>query len=270
MLAEQESQFFAEEPPMVTVRRAVEPFRPKPPPATEPPRPKPLPAVEPVRSRPVPLNPALLRASAPPPRIPDAPVRKTPLPATLKPKVRWNNRVPATDPTPVRQNSVEPAKVAGPPPNIIPMQPKPAPARPLHPPPPTPAMGEPVQPPPPPPKPVLAVPQKRPVQAKPVMQKPQTPAAPNPQTEFFEMFAESGQEAAMRRRRQMKFRRFIACEVATLAFLVPLVILGLTLDITAPALRWLMNVFTIAAAVSAAVIPILFYAVTPALPELER
>jgi hypothetical protein len=31
-----------------------------------------------------------------------------------------------------------------------------------------------------------------------------------------------------------------------------------------------MNAFTIAAAISAAVIPIVFYAFTPTLPELER
>jgi hypothetical protein len=114
------------------------------------------------------------------------------------------------------------------------------------------------------------VPQKRPVQVKPVVQKPQTPVAPNPQADFFEVFAESSQEAAMKRRQQMKFRRFIACEVAALVVLVPLVILGLTLNITSPALRWLMNVFTIAAAISAALIPIVFYAFTPTLPELER
>ena len=74
----------------------------------------------------------------------------------------------------------------------------------------------------------------------------------------------------MRRRRQMKFRRFIACEVAALVVLVPLVILGLTRSITSPALHWLMNLFTIAAAISAAVIPIVFYAFTPTLPEIER
>src|SRR6266481_5613905 len=42
-------------------------------------------------------NPALRRQSAPPLRIPDAPVRKMPLPPTLEPKVRWNTRAPAMD-----------------------------------------------------------------------------------------------------------------------------------------------------------------------------
>jgi hypothetical protein len=68
----------------------------------------------------------------------------------------------------------------------------------------------------------------------------------------------------------MKFRRFIACEAAALLILLALVILGLTLNITAPALRWILNIFTIAAAVAVAVIPIVFYAFTPTLPDLER
>jgi hypothetical protein len=68
----------------------------------------------------------------------------------------------------------------------------------------------------------------------------------------------------------MKFRRFIACEAAALAVLLPLVVVGLTLGITAPGLLWMINIFTIAAAVAAAVIPIVFYAFTPTLPELER
>jgi hypothetical protein len=254
------------QPLPVVVKEEAEAFAEEPAIAHVPPT-----AVEPVRSKPAPPNPALLRATAPPPRIPDAPVRKMPFPPTLKPKVRWNHRTPAMDPAPARQNvASEPAPAAIPPPNIVPMRPKPAPARPTRPAPLAPAMREPIQTPPSPPKPVPAVQQQRPVQPKPVMQKPQPPGVPNPQGDFFEMFAETGHEAAMKRRRQMKFRRFIACEIAALAFLVPLVILGLTLDITASALRWLINIFTIAAAISAAVIPIVFYALTPTLPELER
>ena len=84
------------------------------------------------------------------------------------------------------------------------------------------------------------------------------------------MFAEDGYGVAMKRRREMKFRRFIACEGAALLILLPLVILGLTLNISAPALRWTMNILTIAAAFAAVVIPIAFYAFTPTLPELER
>lgn len=111
------------------------------------------------------------------------------------------------------------------------------------------------------------------------MRQPRPPAAPpkaqparvsNSQADFFEVFADDGYGVAMKRRRDMKFRRFVACEAAALAVLLPLVILGLTLDVSAPALRWTMNIFTIAAAIAAAVIPIAFYAVTPTLPELER
>jgi hypothetical protein len=114
----------------------------------------------------------------------------------------------------------------------------------------------------------------RPVQppvAPPPRPKPAAPApVVNSQADFFEMFTEDGYAAAARRRKQMKLRRFIACEAAVLAVLLPLVILGLTLNISSPGLRWTMNIFTIAAAVTAAIIPIMFYAFTPTLPELER
>lgn len=125
---------------------------------------------------------------------------------------------------------------------------------------------------PPPRKPVMVAPQARPVQARPrpVAPKPAPIAAPVAQSDFFETFAEDGYELANLRRKQMKFRRFLTCEAAALLVLLPLVILGLTLNISAPALRWIMNIFTIAAAVAAAVIPIAFYALTPTLPEIER
>jgi hypothetical protein len=253
-LVEGESQFFAEEQPMEPVQPVVESVQPKP-----------APPIEPFRPKPAPANPALLRASAPPPRIPDTPVRKMPFPPTLKPKVRWNNRAPAMDPASARQHgAIEPAPLPVPASNVIPMKPTKVapPPRPVPPP-----QVSAQNPPParPPQKPI----QMRPAQPRPAPPKPQTPAVSNPQTDFFEMFAENGHEAAMKRRQQMKFRRFIACEGAALAVLAPLVILGLTLDI-GPALRWLMNIFTIAAAISAAVIPIVFYAVTPTLPDLER
>src|ERR1700682_830450 len=63
--------------------------------------------LEPRSNSPVPApNPALRRVSAPPPRISETPVRKMSLPATLKPKVRWNMRAPAMDPAPIADNSV--------------------------------------------------------------------------------------------------------------------------------------------------------------------
>jgi hypothetical protein len=240
----------------------------------------------PVRPPPAP-NPALRRANPPPPRIPHTPppVKKIPLPPTLKPKVRWNNRVPAMDPALMRNNGLngngngsnEVIPPAHPVQNVIPMRP----ARPARPPQmvPPPTMMKPPTPLSPPALPsaakVLPVQeQPRPVQAPAAPRPKPKPAAPpavvNPQADFFEMFAEDGYSAAARRRKQMKLRRFIACEAAVLAVLFPLVILGLTLNITSPALRWTMNIFTIAAAVTAAIIPIMFYAVTPTLPEVDR
>src|SRR5205085_4596265 len=78
------------------------------------PNPEPQPAPAPIVARenpepprkaapPVP-NPALRRVSAPPPRISEPPIRKIALPASLKPKVRWNNRAPAMDPAPNGNN----------------------------------------------------------------------------------------------------------------------------------------------------------------------
>jgi len=265
--------------------------------------------VVPVRLKPAPLNPALRRTIAPPPRIPEAPPRKMAMPI-LKPKVRWNNRaVPAEPPAaPMNGNGVhEEVGDIAPAQNVIPIKPlkvqprpvaptpeprslQPAPPRPPIPvpqmrsarepaPPPQPAqrpvpkpppvvqMRRPVQPPAAPPKPRPAAPSKpRP----PSQSKPRPAPIPTPQADFFEMFAESSQDVAMERRRNMKFRRFLACECAAFAVLLPLVILGFTFNFTAPALRWLMNIFTIAAAVVAAIIPIVFYAFTPTLPDIER
>ena len=235
-------------------------------------------------------NPAVRRAHAPPPRIPEVPIKKIALPPGLKPKVRWNNRAPAMDPTNRNGNNgngnhsngsgngVAETPIASLPPaqNVIPMKaarlaPPPAP-RPLQP-----AIQRQVIPHAPVPaqlakKLAPAPTQMRPAQPRPAPAppKPAPPVLANPQADFFEMFAEDGYEAANKRRREMKFRRFLACEGAALLVLLPLVILGLTLDVTAPALRWIMNILTIAAAMAAVVIPIVFYAFTPTLPEIER
>jgi hypothetical protein len=231
-------------------------------------------------------NPAMRRAHAPPPRIPETPVRKIALPPTLKPKVRWNNRAPVMDPAANRNNnghngngaSEIPTAPLPPAQNVIPMKaarPAPAPTpRPPRPAPPRPMMQQaPVQPPAPrKPPPALARTQMRPVQPRPAPApaKPAPPTVSNPQADFFETFEEDGYEVASKRRREMKFRRFAACEGIALVILLPLVILGLTLNISVPALRWIMNILTIAAAMAAVVIPIAFYAFTPTLPELER
>ncbi len=232
----------------------------------------------PVLDKPAPPNPALRRATAPPPRIPQAPPRKMAMPV-LKPKVRWNNRSASSEPAPAQNNGngAQDALVdSAPAQNVIPIQPAKvqsrAPAPPTAAPRPMPAAPPPVARPMPAPVPKPApVPQMRPAQRPAPPPKRRPAPVSNGQADFFEMFAEDSQRgAAVKRRRQTKFRRFIVYEGAILAVLLPLVILGLTLDVTAPALRWAINIFTIAAAVAAAVIPIVFYAFTPTLPELER
>src|SRR2546430_5140537 len=113
------------EPVPLETRRQKSAIVPLPDPDVRPPtaprlRPKPIRSKTPVAAP----NPALRRAGAPPPRIPDAPMRKMPLPPTLKPKVRWNTRAPAMDhPAPTSENgtaSVAPITAA---PNAIPMNP---------------------------------------------------------------------------------------------------------------------------------------------------
>jgi hypothetical protein len=256
------------EPEIVSEEPMVELAQPE----TEQPAP-----VMPVQLKPAPPNPALRRAHAPPPRIPEAPPRKMAMPV-LKPKVRWNNRAAPIEPAPAQDTwngghdaVVDPAPAQ----NVIPIQPARVQERP-----PVPLTAAPrrmpVAPPRPMPQPIQSPAPRphRPAQMRPAQPPlaPKPPPAPvkNAQADFFEMFAENSQDVAMKRRRQMKFRRFVACECAALAVLLPLVIFGLTLDVTAPALRWIMNIFTIASAVAAAVIPIVFYAFTPTLPELER
>lgn len=240
------------------------------------PKPQPVPASspensEPVRSKPtVPVpNPALRRASAPPPRIPEAPVRKIALPATLKPKVRWNMRAPAMDPAPAANNDVEQFSNEAPMPpaqNVIQMKPG-RPARPprMMPPPESPVPQNPV---PPPPKAMAVAKPTRP--AQPQIVESARPVVANPQEDFFEMFTQSGETALSKRRRKTKMRRFIVCESAALVVLLPLVVLGLSHRPENVALVWIMNISTIASAVAAALLPIIFFAFTPTLPEIER
>src|SRR6266849_5802875 len=219
------------------------------------PKPQPAPATSPenseaVRSKPaVPVpNPALRRARAPPPRIPEEQVRKIPLQPTLKPKFRWNMRAPAMDPAPVANNHAEQLSheaLRPPAQNLIQMKP----ARPAHPP-------------------RMMPPPESPVSQNPVAERLVT--ASNLQADFFEKFAQSDGTALSKRRRKAKMRRFIACESTILAVLLPLAILGLSWPPDNVALVWIINVLTIASAVAAALIPILFFALTPTLPEIER
>ena len=214
-------------------------------------------------------NPALRRASAPPPRIPEAPVKKIPLPPSFKPKMRWNNRAPAMESAPLADNGAEQLPHTPPAQNAIPMNPA-SPAGPRR-----------VMPSPEiamaqnffraaPAEPISAAKTARPtaVQRAPESLRPR--AVSNPQADFFKMFVQNSETELAKQRRKMKLRRFIACEAAALAVLLPLAILGLSRPPDNAALVWIMNILAIASAVSAALIPILFFAFTPTLPEIER
>jgi hypothetical protein len=226
---------------------------------------------EAVRSKgtvPVP-NPALGRASAPPPRIPEATVRKIALPPTLKPKVRWNMRAPAVGSAQIANNGAEQLSngAAAPAQNVIQMKT----VRPPRPPR--------VMPPPESPVPQNAVPFRpkptaiaRPTRPAPgqIAETPRPGAVSNPQGELFEMFAQNNEAPVSKRRDKAKMRRFIACESAALAVLLLLVILGLSRRPDNVALVWIMDISTIASAIAAALIPIIFFAFAPTLPKIER
>jgi hypothetical protein len=226
-------------------------------------------AVRSKRTVPVP-NLALRRASAPPPRIPEATVRKIALPPTLKPKVRWNMRAPAVDSAPIANNGAEQLSngAAAPAQNVIQMKA----VRHMRPPR--------VMPPP-----ESSVPQNavvpfrprptaiaRPTRPAPgqIAETPRPAAVSNPQGKLFEMFAQNNEATLSKRRGKAKMRRFIACESAALAVLLPLVILGMSWGPDNVALVWIMDISTIASAVAAALIPIIFFAFAPTLPEIER
>jgi hypothetical protein len=241
------------------------------------PRPQPAPIVrrenpEPIRAKaPAPApNPALRRVSAPPPRVPEAPVRKIALPPTLKPKVRWNMRAPAMDPSPSENGAeqIQQAPPSAPAQNVIQMRPARVPRPPRMMPPPPAIVHDPS--PQPPAEPVAAVEPATPVQAQSVQEIPRAAATSNPQADFFEVFAQTGETALSKRRRKAKMRRFIVCESVALTVLLPLVILGLAHHPDNVALVWILNILTITSAVAAALLPIFFFAFTPTLPEIER
>ena len=225
-------------------------------------------------------NPALRRASAPSPRIPSVPARKIAISPTLKPKAS-SPRVPPMDPTPATNNGngaapVVPESLMPPAQNIIQMIPTPLPVRPRS----------------------AAPPQKLPTQSRPrvapaklvaaasaarvspvqIVQRP-APPPPKPrpapvvatsQADFFESFAQNGDGNLAKRRRKMKFRRFVTCESVALAVLLALAIVGLSHRPSNAVVLWIMNISTIASAIAAALIPIFFYAFTPTLPEIEE
>jgi hypothetical protein len=122
----------------------------------------------------------------------------------------------------------------------------------------------------PPAKPVAPAESATPVQPQAVPETPRPVATSNPQADFFEVFAETRETAFSKRRRKTKMRRFIVCESAALAVLLPLAILGLSHHPNDVTLVWIMNISTITSAVAAALLPIFFFAFTPTLPDIER
>jgi hypothetical protein len=109
--------------------------------------------------------------------------------------------------------------------------------------------------------------------------KPRPAAVSNREADFFAMlaqtreiamFAQTRETALSNQRQKMKFRRFIVCESAALGALLALAIVGLSFHPTNAAVAWIINISAIASAVTAALIPIIFYALTPTLPEIER
>jgi hypothetical protein len=96
------------------------------------------------------------------------------------------------------------------------------------------------------------------------------PTVTTSQPDFFELFAQNGDRTLAARRRKMKMRRFIVYESIAVAILLPLATIGIVRHPSSVILVWALNISTIAAAFAAALIPILFYAVTPTLPEIER
>ena len=258
-----------------------------------------LPNPEP-HSPPVPVvshpNPVLRRANAAPPRTAEPPGRRMALPPTLKPKVRWNNRAPAMNPAAPTANNgsgngaaqtvteVPPMPARNviqmrPPPALVPRAENVAPEnpRPIV----QPRTG--VRPENLGPQNQLPIPRTTPIartlppaqksarapQPRPISSAPTPMAAATSQSDFFEMFAQIDETIVVSRRKE-KMRRFIICESIAVGVFLPLVLLGLFFQPQNAGLHWIMNIFTISAAVAAALIPIIFFAIAPTLPEIER
>jgi hypothetical protein len=220
------------------------------------PLPAPEPAVRVEKLQPPPLprpNPALLRANAKP-RIPEPPK------ITASPKIlgsKTQTRVPGLDPAPPGTNGQNPVQQTIPQPaakNVIPMKPvqsssasSQAPA----------TANQPIVP-------------RVPAQTQSVRATPRAFPVQHLQPEFFEILAQNTESAVSKRRQKSKFRRFVVCESAAVAVLLPLAIIGLLDRPSNTALLWIMNLSTIAMAIAVALIPILFYAFTPTLPEIEE
>ncbi|HXX41157.1 MAG TPA: hypothetical protein VEI58_02710 [Chthoniobacterales bacterium] len=81
---------------------------------------------------------------------------------------------------------------------------------------------------------------------------------------------EQSAQTSARRHYSPKMRHFLFCEAVAVGILVPFAILGLLRVFHNPVVIALIDVITIAAAVSATVMPIMFFAVSPPLPRGEE
>ncbi len=92
--------------------------------------------------------------------------------------------------------------------------------------------------------------------------------AAQPHNEFD--FTDLSADVERRARRYQKFRRFILIEIVALIVLIPSAWLVLSRQLTSPALILVMNILTIAAAVTMAVVPIIVFALAPGFGRPER
>lgn len=219
-------------------------------------KPKPEPEPEPEMIEPVRKRPALVALPNPKPR---------PVAIPRPEKILWPpsplaKSIPFAPPPPLPVAKLLPKAPPPKPAAFAPSQKPAAPTRPL--------------PLPPLPKPMPKRENARPVaraQAKPPMRvAPRPVIAPDPQADFFQDFAESNETVVSKRHRKGKMRRFMVCEGIVVGILIPLAILGIAFHPESAALRWILNIFTISVAVAAAIVPIIFFAATPTLPEIER
>jgi len=207
-------------------------------------------------------EPAKREAALPPAPRPELPRRKSLVPARLKPKLRWNSRAVTPEPNPALINGDLQNGAM----NVVsektgatklarPARPGPVPQAPV-------SAAEIMQ--------ALATRSASRLEYEVQVDAPQpiAPAVETPSHETqMDMFALEPAPYLEKKRRRSKFARFIMCEAVTLAVLLPLAILGLCRVFSDPTLVLLVNILTIAAAVTAALIPILFFAVTPTLPR---
>jgi hypothetical protein len=242
---------------------------------------------------------------SPRPVRPEPLIKKCAVPRNLKPKPRWNSRgvpfVPVAAQQPPAANEIEapiaPIVERAPEPAVVSMKPTVVPAEPIAPiPPPLTAEAPPahaqvvnaptpdlmqilfahaakaapqVQPEPPKPTPAA---RPRPARREiPTMVPRPAPVVPTTVNREFDFNApaEEMNEPATKSRRSSKLRRFVFCESIVIGALIPLAILGFSRVFTNSAVVLLLDLLTIAAAVTSAVIPILFFAVAPTLPRDE-